>query len=497
MASVGQSRASQFATKKETTTGVYAPPTVGSDFLPLRPGNELNYEPEITENDELLNDIGAAKSINTGDAVSGSHSAYLRHSGVEGQEPQLSEVWESLFGSKYVVAVEQVAAASSTTTLVKVADGTQFRVGQALLVKKSNGYKIVNIDSITGNDLTLNFALDSAPVAGNKLGLAVCYIPTGSDHPSFSTTKYLGNGYAIEASAGNITTEAAITMDAKGLGSVEFSFEGTKYFYNPITITATSKFLDVTDDTGTFAVSVAEKTYNTPVELAETLNAALSAASTETYTVSFSSTTGKFTIASGSTVLSLLWSTGTNSANSIGAKLGFVTTSNDTGAVTYSSDNAQVYSNSITPSYDSSDAIIIKGAELFIGNQSDNLCICAQSISITVSKEVENVDCICEESGTLEKMPVSRTASMEITATLKKHDVSLLDALLKNKSVSAMVNCGPKTGGNWVGGKCFNAYMQSATVGAYTTTGDSFLQVSITLNGFVSATKKDIYFNFI
>ena len=497
MASVGQSRASLFATKKETTTGVYVAPSAGSDFLPLRPGNELNYEPEITENDELLNDIGAAASINTGDSVSGSHSAYLRHSGVEGQEPQLGEVWESLFGSKHIVSVEQVAAASSTTTVVKVADGSLFKVGQALLVKKANGHKIVNIDSISGNDLTLNFALDSAPSAGNKLGMAICYIPTGSDHPSFSTTKYLGNGYAIEASAGNITTEASLTMDAKGLGSVEFSFEGTKYFLNPITITASSKFLDVTDDTGTFAVSVEEKTYPTPVELADALQGALSSASTETYSVSYNNTTGKFTIASGSTVLSLLWSTGANSANSIGAKLGFVTTSNDTGAVTYTSDNAQTYAASLTPAYDSSDAIIIKGAELLIGNQSDNLCICAQSVSITVSKEVENVDCICEESGTLEKMPVSRTASLEVTATLKKHDVALLDALLKNKTVSAMVNCGPKTGGNWVPGKCFNAFMQSAKVGGYTTTGESFLQVTITLNGFVSATKKDIYFNFI
>lgn len=497
MASVGQSRASQFAVKKEVTNGVYVAPSAGADFLPLRPGNELNYEPEITENDELLNDIGAAKSINTGDAVSGSHSAYLRHSGAEGQEPQLGALWESLFGSKFVVPVQQVTSASSTTTVIKVANGSLFRVGQALLVKKASGFKIVNIESISGNDLTLNFALDSAPASGVGLGMAICYIPTGTDHPSFSTTKYLGNGYAIEASAGNITIEAAITMDAKDLGSVEFSFEGTKYLYNPITVTASSKFLDVTDDTGTFAVSVEEKTYETPVELAEALQSVLSVSSTETYTVSFSSSTGRFTIASGSTVLSLLWSTGANSANSIGAKLGFVTTSDDTGAVSYTSDNAQNYANAITPAYDSTDAIIIKGAELFIGNQSDNLCICAQSVSITVSKEVEDVDCICEESGTLEKIPVSRTASMEVTATLKKHDVAILDALLKNKTVSAMVNCGPKTGGNWVGGKCFNAYMQSATVGAYTTTGDSFLQVNITLNGFVSATKKDIYFNFI
>lgn len=498
MSTVGLQRASIFALKKETTAGDYLPPSSGSEFVPLRPGNTLNFQAEQLESDELLNDIGAAKAFTGKESVEGSHSAYLRHSGVEGQEPEVGVLYESIMGSKVLHGTEFSTVAGSTTTIVKVADGTQFTVGQALLVKDaSNGYSIRNVKSISTNDLELNFALPAAPVSGVALGKAVQYSPVAQGHPTFSTTKYLGNGHAIEASSGNTVTEFSLTADANGFGEVEFSYQGTKYFYNPITITASSKYIDVTDDTGTFAASVPEKIYKTPIELADALNTALNDASTETYTVSYSNSTGKFTIASGSTVLSILWNTGANAANSIGTKLGFNVAANDTGSTSYVSDNAQTYQAALTPSYDAADAIIIKGAELFIGDQTDNACICAQSVSLTVSKEVEDVDCICEETGVKEKIATGRSVEMTVTAVLNKYDAALLDALLKNKSIAAQLNAGPKAGGNWVPGKCFSAYVQNCTVSSYTTTGDSFIQAEITLRGFVTSASKDLYLNFV
>lgn len=496
---VGLTRASSFAIKEESTAGTYVAPTGATSFVALRPGNETSYEPEQLDNDELLNDIGAAKAFIGKEIVSGSHSAYLRHSGVEGQEPQLGIMYESVMGDKNVAGTEYDTVSSSTTTVVKVntGEGAQFREGQALLIKNGNGYEIRNVNSISGDDLNLNFKLTNAPGTGVNLGKAITYLPAASGHPTFSTTKYIGGGHAKEVTAGNTVTELSLTMDANGFGEVEFSYEGTKYYYNPIIITSSNKYLDLTDDTGTLAVSVAEKIYKTPVELADALAAALDAASTETYTVTYSNVTGKFTIASGSSTLSLLWNTGANAANSIGTTLGFLVAANDTGAVTYTSDNAQTYAAPYTPSYDSADAIIVKGADLFIGTQSENICICAQSVSLTVSKEIEDVDCICEETGILEKIPTARTAELQVTAVLKKYDVALLDALLKNSEISAMMNAGPKSGGNWIPGKCFNMYMQSCTVGAFRVTGDSFVQAEITLRGFVSTGTKDIYLNFL
>lgn len=500
MSTVGLTRASTFAIKEETVAGTYVAPSVGADFVALRPGNETTYEPEQLESDELLNDIGAAKSFVGKEKVSGSHSAYLRHSGVEGQEPQLGLLYESILGTKAVASVEYDTVSASTVNVVKVntGEGANFVVGQPLMVKNALGYEIRNVSAIVGDNLSVNFSLNNAPTSGVNLGKGITYIPTASDAPTFSTTKYIGSGFAKEVSAGNSVSELALTLDANGFGEVEFSYEGTKYFFNPITITASNKYIDLTDDVGTIAVVIAEAVYKTPIELAEAIDAALNASSTETYTCTFSSVTGKFTIASGSTVLSLLWSTGANTANSIGATLGFLVAADDTGAVTYTSDNAQSYAASITPVYDSSDAIIVKGADLFIGTQADNICICAQTVSLTISKTLEDVDCICEETGILEKIPTARTVEMSVTAVLKKHDVALLDALLKNSGISAMFNAGPKTGGNFVPGKCFNAYLPNCTVSAYKTTGDSFIQAEITLKGFVSAAGgKDVFLGFI
>jgi hypothetical protein len=495
--SVGSTKASSFALKKETVIGDYLAPTAGTDFVPLRPGNELSYEPEQLTSDELQNDIGETKGATGKEIVKGKHSAYLKHSGVEGDEPALGILWESLLGSKTVNAVEYATVSSSTSTVIKVSNGASFYVGQALLIKDStNGYSLRNIKSIATNDLTLNFELDAAPASGVNLGKVITYIPVSSGHPTFSTTKYLGGGFAIEASAGNTVTELSVKADANGYAEAEFSYEGTKYFYNALIVTNSNKYIDFTDDAGTFAAQVAVQTYKTPMDLAVAIELALNAASTKTYTCVYLNDTGKFTISSDSTVLSLLWNTGANTANSIKTLIGFANT-DDTGATSYTSDVELSYSPSVTPSYENAENIVVKGAELFVGSPTDNMCICAQAVSVKITKAVEDVDCICEETGISEKIATGRSVELTATATMKKHDVNLLDALLNNKSISAMLNVGPKSAGNWVAGKSVNFYLKNCTVSAFKTTGESFLQVDITLRGFVATGEKDIYVNFV
>jgi hypothetical protein len=172
--SVGLQRASIFALKKETNAGDYLPPSVGSEFVPLRPGNTLNFQAEALESDELLNDIGAAKAFTGKESVEGSHSAYLRHSGIEGQEPEVGVLYESVMGSKVIHGTEFSTVSGSTTNIIKVADGTDFTVGQALLIKdSSNGYSIRNVKSISTNDLILNFSLPAAPVSGVALEIPI------------------------------------------------------------------------------------------------------------------------------------------------------------------------------------------------------------------------------------------------------------------------------------------------------------------------------------
>ena len=496
---VGLKRASTYALNLESTAGEYIAPSAATDFVALRPKNELSFEPEILSSDELLNDIGAAKGSIGKQSVKGSHSAYLKHSGVEGLDPELGLMYESLMGAKYIASTQYVTVAGSTTSVINVGSGigVNFQVGQPLLIKDSvNGYSIRNVASVVGDVLTLNFKLSAAPGSSVSLGKAVLYKPASSGHPTFSVTKYLGAGYAIEASSGNTTTDLSIKADANKFAEADFTFEGTKYFYNAIVVSASNKYLDFVDDQGTQFATIAEGTYATPIDLAAAIQLALSAASTESFVVSYNNSTGKFTISSGSIIFSLMFSSGAHAANDIAQSIGFTAT-NKTGAVTYTSENELVYASALTPTYDDSDLIVMKGAEVFVGSASDNSCICAQSVAIKISKKVEDVDCICEVTGVSEKVPTSRTAEITISATLKKHEASFLTALLNNTNVSVMLNAGSKASNNWVAGKCFNVYMKSSTVGSFKTSGDSFIAMELTLKGYVTSTDKDIYLGFV
>lgn len=63
-----------------------------------------------------------------------------------------------------------------------------------------------------------------------------------------------------------------------------------------------------------------------------------------TYTVSYSESTGKFTIARAAGNFTLRWQSGTNTAKTAGVTLGFNVAANDTGADTYTSDYARYHS---------------------------------------------------------------------------------------------------------------------------------------------------------
>jgi len=80
----------------------------------------------------------------------------------------------------------------------------------------------------------------------------------------------------------------------------------------------------------------------TPTALAAEIKAQLEAVSVETYTVTFSLVTGKWTIATGGAFLSLLWATGTNTAISIRTAIGYAAT-DQTGSATYTGASVAIH----------------------------------------------------------------------------------------------------------------------------------------------------------
>ncbi len=81
----------------------------------------------------------------------------------------------------------------------------------------------------------------------------------------------------------------------------------------------------------------------TPDTLETEIKTQLEAAGAETYTVTFSTSTGLWTISTGGAYLSILWSTGVNTATSIGSIIGFDTTADDTGATSYTGSTIAIH----------------------------------------------------------------------------------------------------------------------------------------------------------
>lgn len=498
---VGLSRNSVFAIVEEVTSGTPVAPTSGAQFVPLRAGYTMEYAVETLDNEELLADIGAAKPNKGKESVEGEHSAYLKASGVEGQAPELDVLYQSILGGKSVASTEYDTVSSSTVNSLNVGsgEGATFEQGECVLVKNGAGYEMRNIASISTDAMAMNFSLENAPASGVNLGKAVLYKP-GSDFKSFTAWLYNGNGHALEMASGDQMSELSLEFNVNEYANATFSYQGIKYHFNPITITSSTDTIDWTDDDGTWAATVAAKTYRTPQELVDALSAAMNAATTETITVSYNNQTGRFTIASTGSTFSLLWSSGTNTAQTIGTKLGFLVAANDTGALTYTSDSAQTYASPFTPAYDAADPIVCKDMELMIGTQSQNICVCARTVTVTVSKEITDADCICEETGTKEKVATGRTVTLEAEFFLNKYDSQMVDQLINNDTVSAMLNAGPKSGGNWIPGKCVNIYLKNAAISSFSRTGDEFILGNVTVTGFVSSDStlgRDIYINFV
>lgn len=115
--------------------------------------------------------------------------------------------------------------------------------------------------------------------------------------------------------------------------------------------------IDFTEgSTGAAVATITATTYKTPALMAAAMQVALNAAATDnTYTVTYSSSTGLVTItrATGSDTIVLNWNTGANKATSIAATAGYSDAADDSGATTYPADNA------IDPSDPAQDANLI------------------------------------------------------------------------------------------------------------------------------------------
>lgn len=501
-----QTRSSVLSIMQEVTEGLPVIPAGATDFVALQ--DDFTMEPsfDVLDNAELKSSIGKAKPILGAENPTVSMSHYLRASGTVATAPNYGLLLKAALGAVTIAAAEYDTVASSTVSQIKVdtGEGATFQRGEALLIKDpTNGYRIRCLDSVSGDNLNLGFQVPVAPGTGVNLGKAVLYYPANSNHPTLSLWHYIGNGGAVEMMAGGRVVSASIDISAGDLINASYDIEGLSFYWNPINILAADRFIDWEDDDGVQAASVTAKIYKDPYELASALQQAMNdSASSETFTVVYQDADGKFKITSSSTLLSILWNTGTNAANTIGDKIGFSTAADDTGiagATGYSSDNAQSYAAPYTPTFDSADPLAAKDNEALVGSTDDYICFKASSVSIKLDTPKTDILSVCAASGKSGSVINAREVSVDVSAPLDQYQVEKFKNFRSGDEIKFQYSFGVKDGGNWVPGKCGAIFNPTATISSFNIdNNDGLAQLNMTLSGFVNAAGEgEIYVNFL
>lgn len=496
-----QNRSTVLAIVPETTEGTPVSPSAATQFLAIQEDFSIDPAFDTLENAELKASLGVAKPIIGKENPSANFAHYLRHSGVEGTAPNFKELIEAAFGTEVVASTQYDTVASSTTTVVKVdtGEGAQFQRGQVLLVKDPNGYSLRPVLSVSGDNLTLGFALPSAPAASVNLGKAILYKPANSGHQTLSLWAYRSNGGAIEMVAGARVTEMGIEIAAGDLINASFAMEGIAYYFDPIEILSADTKLDFLDNATTRAATIAADFYKDPHELSQAIADAMNElGSANTFSVSYSNSTGKYTIASTGSTLSLLFATGSNVANSIHDKLGFTGT-DKTGALTYTGTNPITITAPYTPTYDSSDPIAAKNNEVFIGDSADTSCIGASKVSFKLANAKADIDTICAETGRAGTLITKREVSVSVTSLLSQYDAEKFKRYRLGTSVQFLYNFGVKLADSWVAGKCGAIYMPTAVISACkVSVQDGLCILELELKAYVdSSGNGEVYLNFL
>lgn len=482
-------------------------PSAGTDFLALQEGFSLTPNSEVLENLELKGTIAESAPTIGLETSSFSCAHYLKGSGVVATAPEENLLLKSLLGSESIAAAEYNTVASSTTTVIKVdtGEGSTYSVGEALLIKDTtNGYSVRNIGSISSDDLTIAQSVTTAPGTGVNLGRAVMYsgISTAA-HSKVDVWTYLGSSAAIMAARKVQMTSGTINITAGQPVNAEYSGEGLEVYMNPIVVASGSKYIDFTTDAGTVAAVLTVKTYRDPVELAAEIQSQMDAVAggSETITCTWNSTgasAGKFTItAAGTAVFSLLWNSGTNTANSAKTILGFSNT-NDTGALTYTSDSALSLAVPATPDYDDNNFIVAKYGEVMLGTSTDTDCAELQSAVVNINNEIEADTRICAISGVNDNVVTKRSVTIDVVAYLTQYDIRTWGKYRAGETVKFTCNVGSRTGANWTPLSVLNLHTSTAKIESFEidTTG-AFVLINMTLRCFTDGTNPEFYINFV
>lgn len=486
-------RKSVLAIVEEVTEGTPVFPSSGTDYVAIQQGFTMEPENEILENEEISPVIGVAKPIIKKTKTTSEVSHYLRGSGQIATEPNYGKLIKGALGTRVAAHANDrltttggTAGTATEDAVINLASGGgDFERGKAVLYDKTY---IRNVMSVSTNALSLGFNLPNAPVTGKTTGRAILYKPADT-LPSFSFFEFMANGAAVQLGAGMKFDSMTISIEAGKLINCKFAAKGTSYYFDPIELTASNNKLDIEDDSAEVNVVVPVGVYLDPHELAEAIgNACASAGYPDTITVSYTDTgaaAGKFTFASDGTELNLLWNTGVNTAQTIGAVLGFNVAADDTGSLSYTSDNEKSWVSPYTPTPDSNvSPLAATNTELMMGTRDRYGCAGVRTCEIKVTNEFKDDEFVC---GNDERILINRTIEVSLNTRLTRHDAMAFKKFRTGEEVRFQFSAGRKVGSQWVEGSIVNAFSPQMVITNFQPTGDDTVDLNIGLRAYVQA----------
>lgn len=474
-------RAGALALTEEITNGTPVKPTNSSDFLSIQPDISKDPGQETLENEEMRNNIISSKKITGNQSPTFSMSHYFRAN--KGNLPGYNLLMKNGFGSVKQVAVETTVSSAASQRVFDAVDASEYEKGDFLLLQLPTGNELRPIESVSGNTITLAFETANPITNGALIGKSITYqaLNDMSTVPTLSSWFYLPG--TLEVISGMRVEGIDINFAAGELINASYSASGTQFYFNPLAITASNKYIDVDVSATEYSASIPEKLYSDPHEVAEALENSLNAnGSGVVYAVSYGDD-GKFTI-TGDAAFTLLGATGTNVANSILPTIAFDAV--DSAAQTsHVSQNQIDLTSGLTPTYDDADPISARGHILLLGDYTSTECKDASSVDFSLANTANKLLSICPESGIKDIAISERSITASLELYLEQYDARYFKALRTGDKLPFFYGAGEKSGGQFVKGSCACLYISHASVDSLSITDDNgTAKISIDLSAY-------------
>lgn len=240
---------SKVALKTETTEGTYAAPANADFIQTTEDGLSMEKTRESLERNLLTGDRLTKKVRLSNKDVAVSFSCELTSGEAEGDAPQYSEALESFGFKNQGLASEDTVLATSTSTVIKVADASIYKKHDIVKIKEPGSHHISPITAVdtTADTITLLVAMSSAPTAGTKIAKSTLYRLDKTQNKTLSVTRIFEGDQVQERAVGCRT--ASIALENFTVGQIPtwaFNLTGLNFYDILEVSTFAPDYLDVT-----------------------------------------------------------------------------------------------------------------------------------------------------------------------------------------------------------------------------------------------------------